>query len=85
MSSVPLLLTTLAREKDLEAKLAASSKAAKYAQTRLASVEACLLGTQLGTPRGRHDGHSSKFPSIVKPRFIEPAGERTTLPKVDAR
>jgi hypothetical protein len=40
MSSVPLLLTTLAHEKDLEAKLAASSKAAKYAQTRITSVEA---------------------------------------------
>jgi hypothetical protein len=27
----------------------------------------------------------SKFPSVVKPRFIELVGERTTLPKVDAR
>jgi hypothetical protein len=37
---VALLFVTLAREKDLEAKLAASSKAAKDAQARLAFVEA---------------------------------------------
>jgi hypothetical protein len=28
-----------------------------------------MLSTQLGTPRGRYDEHSSKFPSVVKPRF----------------
>jgi hypothetical protein len=28
-----------------------------------------VLATQLETPRGRYDEHSSKFPSIVKPRF----------------
>jgi hypothetical protein len=28
-----------------------------------------MLGTQLGTPRGRYDEHNSKFPSVVKPRF----------------
>jgi hypothetical protein len=28
-----------------------------------------MLGTQLGTPRGRYDEHSSKFPLVVKPRF----------------
>jgi hypothetical protein len=28
-----------------------------------------VLGTQLGTPRGRYEEHSSKFPSVVKPRF----------------
>jgi hypothetical protein len=39
----------------------------------------------LETPRGRYDEHSSKFLSVVKPRFIKPVGERTTLPKVDAR
>jgi hypothetical protein len=39
----------------------------------------------LGTPRGRYDEHNSKFPSVVKPKFIKPVGERTTLLKVDAR
>jgi hypothetical protein len=34
--------------------------------------------TQLGTPRGRYDEHSSKFPSVVKPRFIQPVGESET-------
>jgi hypothetical protein len=34
--------------------------------------------TQLGTPRGRYDEHISKFPSVVKPRFIEPVGESQT-------
>jgi hypothetical protein len=28
-----------------------------------------LVGTQLGTPRGRYDEHISKFPSVVKPKF----------------
>jgi hypothetical protein len=28
---------------------------------------------------------AASFPSVVKPRFIEPVGERTKLPKVDAR
>jgi hypothetical protein len=37
------------------------------------------------TPREGYDEHNSKFPSVVKPRFIEPVGERTKLPKVDAR
>jgi hypothetical protein len=35
-----------------------------------------VLAAQLGTPRGRYDEHSGKFPSIVKPRFIRPVGER---------
>jgi hypothetical protein len=38
----------------------------------------CGVGTQLGTPRGRYDEHISKFPSVVKPRFIEPVGESQT-------
>jgi hypothetical protein len=37
-----------------------------------------VLGTQLGTPRGRYEEHSSKFPSVVKPRVIEPVGESQT-------
>jgi hypothetical protein len=28
---------------------------------------------------------AASLPSVVKPRFIEPVGERTKLPKVDAR
>jgi hypothetical protein len=39
----------------------------------------------VGNPRGRYKEHSGKFPSVVKPRFIEPVGERTKLSKVDAR
>jgi hypothetical protein len=27
----------------------------------------------------------ANLPSVVKPRFIEPVGQRTKLPKVDAR
>jgi hypothetical protein len=27
----------------------------------------------------------ASLPSVVKPRFIEPVGERTKLPKVNAR
>jgi hypothetical protein len=34
---------------------------------------------QLGTPRGRYEEHSSKFPLVVKPKFIEPVGESQTL------
>jgi hypothetical protein len=39
----------------------------------------CVVGTQLGTPRGRYDEHSSKFPSVMKPRFIELVGKRTNF------
>jgi hypothetical protein len=35
-----------------------------------------VLAAQLGTPRGRCDEHSGKFPSIVKSRFNRPVGER---------
>jgi hypothetical protein len=38
-----------------------------------------LLGTQLGTPRGRYDEHNSKSSLSIKPRFIEPVGERTNF------
>jgi hypothetical protein len=34
---------------------------------------------QLGTPRGRYDEHSSKSFLSMKPRFIEPVGERTNF------
>jgi hypothetical protein len=32
----------------------------------------------VGTPRGRYDEHNSKFPSVMKPRFIKPVGESQT-------
>jgi hypothetical protein len=38
-----------------------------------------MLGTQLGTPRGRYDEHSSKSFLSMKPRFIKPVGERTNF------
>jgi hypothetical protein len=41
--------------------------------------DGAVLAAQLGTPRGRYDEHSSKFPSVMKPRFIEPVGERTNF------
>jgi hypothetical protein len=37
-----------------------------------------VLRHQLGTPRGRYDEHNSKFPSVMKPRFIEPVRESQT-------
>jgi hypothetical protein len=39
---------------------------------------------QLETPREGYDEHSSKSSLSRRPRFIEPVGERTKLPKVDA-
>jgi hypothetical protein len=38
-----------------------------------------VLAAQLGTPRGRYDEYSGKFPSIVKPRFNQPLGERNNF------
>jgi hypothetical protein len=34
---------------------------------------------KLGTPTGRYDEHSSKSSLSMKPRFIEPVGERTNF------
>jgi hypothetical protein len=48
----------------------------------------CVVDTRklVGKPQEQgYDEHSSKFPSVVKPRFIEPVGERTKLLKGDAR
>jgi hypothetical protein len=42
------------------------------------TADKCVLSTQLRTPRGRYEEHSSKFPSVVKPRFIEQVGESQT-------
>jgi hypothetical protein len=47
----------------------------------------CIVDTRklVGkTQEQGYDENSSKFPSVVKPRFIEPIGERTKLPKVNA-
>jgi hypothetical protein len=33
----------------------------------------------LGTPRGRYDEHNSKSSLSIKPRFIEPVGEKTNF------
>jgi hypothetical protein len=38
-----------------------------------------VLGTRLGTPRGRYDEHISKSSLSMKPRFIELVGERTNF------
>jgi hypothetical protein len=37
---------------------------------------------QLGTPREGMMSTAASLPSVVKPRFIEPVGERTKLQKV---
>jgi hypothetical protein len=41
-------------------------------------ADGAVLGNQLGTLRGRYDEHISKFPLVVKPRFIELVGESQT-------
>jgi hypothetical protein len=42
----------------------------------------CVVGTQLGTPRGRYDAHSNKFPSVWNQGLIEPVGERTNFQRL---
>jgi hypothetical protein len=42
------------------------------------AVDAGRITTQLGTPRGRYDEHSSKFSLGKKPRFVDPVGKRQT-------
>jgi hypothetical protein len=45
----------------------------------ISSENSCgQITTQLGTPRGRYDEHSSKFSLNKKPRFIEPVGKSQT-------
>jgi hypothetical protein len=39
-------------------------------------TDGAVLTDQLGTPRGRCDEHNSKFPSVMKPKFNRPVGER---------
>jgi hypothetical protein len=43
------------------------------------TADGAVLAASLGTQRGRYDEHISKFPSVIKPRFIEPVGERTNF------
>jgi hypothetical protein len=38
-------------------------------------VDVSRMTTQLGTPRGRYDEHSSKLSLSKKPRFIDPVGK----------
>jgi hypothetical protein len=40
------------------------------------------MTAQLGTPRGRYDEHSNKSSLSMKPRFIEPVGERTNFQRL---
>jgi hypothetical protein len=44
----------------------------------LVTIDAGRMTTQLGTPRGRYDEHSSKFSLSKKPRFIDPVGKSQT-------
>jgi hypothetical protein len=37
------------------------------------------MTAQLGTPRGSYDEHNNKSSLSMKPRFIEPVGERTNF------
>jgi hypothetical protein len=55
-----------------KAKYITALEAAK----ELGVVLLAVLATQLGTIRGRCDENSGKFPSIMKPRFNRPVGER---------
>jgi hypothetical protein len=48
----------------------------KVVEERLQKRLLAVLAAQLGTPRGRCDENSSRFPSIMKPRFNRPVGER---------
>jgi hypothetical protein len=40
--------------------------------------DAGRITTQLGTPRGRYDEHSSKFSLSKKLRFVDPVGKSQT-------
>jgi hypothetical protein len=40
------------------------------------------MTAQLGTPRGRYDEHNNKSFLSMKPRFIEPVGERTNFQRL---
>jgi hypothetical protein len=42
-------------------------------------TDSAVLAAQLETPRGRYDEHNIKYSLSMKPRFIEPVGERTNF------
>jgi hypothetical protein len=48
----------------------------------IASVVMMKMTDQLGTPRGRYDEHSSKFPSVRNQGFI--VQEKVNTPEGDA-
>jgi hypothetical protein len=50
---------------------------------KVGRADADRMTTQLGTPRGRYDKHSSKFSLSKKPRFNDPVGKSQT-PEGDA-
>jgi hypothetical protein len=52
------------------------------ASTLIASVVMMKMTDQLGTPRGRYDEHSSKFPSVRNHGFI--VQEKVNTPEGDA-
>jgi hypothetical protein len=41
-------------------------------------IDTGRITTQLGTPRGRYDEHSSRFSLSKKLRFIDPVGKSQT-------
>jgi hypothetical protein len=43
------------------------------------AFDGVYMNAQLGTPRGRYDEHSSKSSLSMKPRIIEPVGEKTNF------
>jgi hypothetical protein len=50
----------------------------RYKRQSLGMPDAGRMITQLGTPRGRYDEHSSKFSLTKKPRFVDPVGKSQT-------
>jgi hypothetical protein len=42
-------------------------------------LDGAVLAAQLGTPRESYDEHSIRFFLSIKPKFIEPVGERTNF------
>jgi hypothetical protein len=80
--STNVILTTLPKICTSEAKPndrhLIGSRQQKHMNERFIeeSMLLAVLAAQLGTPRGRYDEHSGKFPSIVKPRFNRPVRER---------
>jgi hypothetical protein len=47
--------------------------------TLISALDAGRITTQLGTPRGRYDEHSSRFSLSKKPRFIESSRKKENV------